>query len=74
MDLQLPRHTYQPSVLRSLKFLIGDFSELGGLKGSSADYACVLTRGHMHDHESCVWASAQGMRYVGMMGCKGNGC
>ncbi len=53
------------------RHLIGDFSELGDLKGSSDDYACVLTRGHMHDHESCVWASAQGMRYVGMMGCKG---
>lgn len=49
----------------------GDFSELDKHKADASDYACVLTRGHMFDPESCIWAAGQGLRYVGMMGCKG---
>ena len=41
------------------------------MSANSSDCVCVLTRGHMHDPEGCVWAIAQGVRYVGMMGCKG---
>ena len=41
------------------------------LKANSGDYVCVLTRGHMHDPESCIWGTKQRVRYVGMMGCKG---
>lgn len=48
-----------------------DFSELAAIPASSADYACVLTRGHMFDPECCVWAESRCMHYVGMMGCAG---
>lgn len=51
--------------------LIASFEELAGMKADPADYVCVVTRGHMHDPEGCVWASEQGVHYVGMMGCKG---
>ena len=34
-------------------------------------YVCVLTRGHMFDPESCIWALQNGVHYVGMMGCAG---
>ncbi|WP_124061601.1 XdhC family protein [Gordonibacter sp. Marseille-P4307] len=47
------------------------FSQIEVLKADAADYVCVLTRGHMHDPESCVWALRHGVHYVGMMGCKG---
>lgn len=47
------------------------FSQIEVLKADVADYVCVLTRGHMHDPESCVWALRHGVHYVGMMGCKG---
>ena len=57
-----------PDVKRTL---IGSFDELAAMKADPADYVCVVTRGHMHDPEGCVWASAQGVHYVGMMGCKG---
>lgn len=49
----------------------GDFSELSKAKPSPADYACVLTRGHMFDPDACVWAASNHLRYIGMMGCKG---
>ena len=35
------------------------------------DYVCVLTRGHMHDPEGCIWGVREGAHYIGMMGCKG---
>lgn len=57
-----------PDVKRTL---IGSFDELAAMKADPADYVCVVTRGHMHDPEGCVWASEQGVHYVGMMGCKG---
>lgn len=49
----------------------GNFDGLFQLEASSADYVCVLTRGHMFDPESCLWALGQGVAYVGMMGCAG---
>lgn len=49
----------------------GDFHELANIQASSDDYVCVLTRGHMFDPESCVWALENDVRYVGMMGCAG---
>lgn len=49
----------------------GNFDGLFDLVPSAADYVCVLTRGHMFDPESCVWATRHGVHYVGMMGCKG---
>ena len=49
----------------------GNFDGLADIKPASADYACVLTRGHMFDPEACVWASGNNLHYIGMMGCKG---
>ncbi len=49
----------------------GTFDGLFNLAPDAADYVCVLTRGHMFDPESCVWATRHGVHYVGMMGCKG---
>lgn len=49
----------------------GDFSELADCKASPDDYVCVLTRGHMFDPQSCIWAAGQGVSYIGMMGCAG---
>lgn len=49
----------------------GNFDGLAALTPAPADYVCVLTRGHMFDPESCVWATRHGVHYVGMMGCKG---
>ena len=51
--------------------LLNSFDELDSHAPSQADYVCVLTRGHMHDPESCLWAVRHGVHYVGMMGCKG---
>ena len=52
--------------------LEGDtFAGLSSLHADARDYVCVLTRGHMFDPEGCVWAEREGVRYVGMMGCKG---
>lgn len=49
----------------------GNFDGLAELSAAPADYVCVLTRGHMFDPDSCVWAVRNGVHYVGMMGCKG---
>ena len=49
----------------------GNFDSLFDLHASPADYVCVLTRGHMHDPESCIWAVRENAHYIGMMGCKG---
>ena len=49
----------------------GDFHELANLTASPEDYVCVLTRGHMFDPESCIWALENRVAYVGMMGCAG---
>ncbi|MEG0776113.1 MAG: XdhC family protein [Raoultibacter sp.] len=57
-----------PSVER---IVLDSFDNLGNLKAQPQDYVCVLTRGHMQDPESCVWALTQGVHYVGMMGCAG---
>jgi len=48
-----------------------DFSGLSELRADPSDYVCVLTRGHMFDPESCIWALGHQVRYVGMMGCAG---
>ncbi|MBR3182150.1 MAG: XdhC family protein, partial [Eggerthellaceae bacterium] len=47
------------------------FDALFDLHARPEDYVCVLTRGHMHDPESCIWAAREGVHYIGMMGCKG---
>lgn len=49
----------------------GNFDQLENYHADSSDYVCVLTRGHMYDPESCVWALAHNAHYIGMMGCKG---
>lgn len=49
----------------------GDFDGLFALNARPDDYVCVLTRGHMFDPQGCVWAVRNGVRYAGMMGCKG---
>lgn len=48
-----------------------DFSDLDEYAANPADYVCVLTRGHMYDPESCIWAERCNAHYVGMMGCAG---
>ena len=56
----------------TLVLLDGDcFDGLANLSADACDYVCVLTRGHMFDPDSCVWAKRNGVHYVGMMGCKG---
>lgn len=50
---------------------LNDFDELETWPMDSRDYVCVLTRGHMHDPEACVWALKNGAHYVGLMGCAG---
>ena len=49
----------------------GNFDELSRIAANPADYACVLTRGHMFDPEACVWSIGNNLHYIGMMGCKG---
>ena len=49
----------------------GNFGELVNCEASPEDYVCVLTRGHMFDPESCIWATGEGVHYIGMMGCAG---
>ncbi len=49
----------------------GNFDGLAQYAPQSQDYVCVLTRGHMYDPESCVWATKHKVHYVGMMGCAG---
>ena len=49
----------------------GNFDGLSDLNASPKDYVCVLTRGHMFDPDSCIWAAGQGVHYIGMMGCAG---
>lgn len=59
-----------PGVQRIL-FEGGNFDDLQKHAADSADYVCVLTRGHMYDPQSCAWGVACNAHYVGMMGCKG---
>ena len=49
----------------------GNFDGLAQLSAAPGDYVCVLTRGHMYDPQSCIWAVGQGAAYIGMMGCAG---
>ena len=70
---------YDPAYLNAERFPAaervllhgGDFDELANMPGRAEDYVCVLTRGHMFDPESCIWALQNGVAYVGMMGCVG---
>ncbi len=59
-----------PNVERIL-FDGNDFGELVNCEASPSDYVCVLTRGHMYDPQSCIWAVGEGVAYIGMMGCAG---
>lgn len=49
----------------------GNFDGLQEFTARPSDYVCVLTRGHMFDPEGCLWAIANDVSYVGMMGCAG---
>lgn len=49
----------------------GNFDALADYAADEADYVCVLTRGHMFDPQSCIWAVRHNVHYVGMMGCAG---
>ena len=70
---------YDPAYISEERFpdaerivLPGDnFDGLSAYEAAPGDYVCVLTRGHMFDPDSCVWAVKHGVHYVGMMGCKG---
>lgn len=48
-----------------------NFDALQKISADPSDFVCVLTRGHMFDPESCLWAIANHVSYVGMMGCAG---
>ncbi len=52
------------------RILLDSYADLDGLAIKPGDYVCVLTRGHVHDPEACVWAVRHGAHYVGMMGCR----
>lgn len=56
---------------QSKRILLDDFNHIDTLVADPADYVCVLTRGHMFDPQGCLWAVANNVHYVGMMGCKG---
>lgn len=70
---------YDPAYLSEQRFptserivLEGDnFDGIFGLAARPEDFVCILTRGHMFDPDGCVWAAQHGVRYAGMMGCKG---
>ncbi|WP_165043490.1 XdhC family protein [Adlercreutzia sp. ZJ138] len=70
---------YDPAYLNETRFPLarrillpgGTFDTLDDYAADSADYVCVLTRGHMFDPEACVWALKHQVSYVGMMGCAG---
>ncbi len=70
---------YDPAYLNEERFpvahrilLDGDnFDGLFDYDAAPEDYVCVLTRGHMFDPQSCVWACRHHVHYVGMMGCAG---
>lgn len=70
---------YDPAFLNAERFpeahrilLQGEgFDALFDVHARPGDYVCVLTRGHMHDPESCIWGVREGAHYIGMMGCKG---
>ena len=70
---------YDPAYLNEKRFpdvdrilLEGDnFDRLQDFDADPSDYVCVLTRGHMFDPESCLWALRNDVHYVGMMGCAG---
>lgn len=49
----------------------GNFDGLSAYRATERDYVCVLTRGHMFDPVSCIWAVGCNAHYIGMMGCKG---
>ena len=49
----------------------GTFDGLSEYKAEPEDYVCVLTRGHMFDPQSCIWAALNNVHYIGMMGCAG---
>ncbi|MBR2836176.1 MAG: XdhC family protein [Coriobacteriales bacterium] len=70
---------YDPAYINAERFPFAERIELPGSNFDGLneyapgpnDFVCVLTRGHMFDPESCVWASLHEVAYVGMMGCKG---
>lgn len=45
-----------------------DFAKLGELQVTVRDYVCVVTRGHVHDPETLLFAAQSQASYVGMMG------
>ena len=53
---------------QSERVLVDGFDAMPDLGVCADDFACVLTRGHMHDPEALAWAIASGASYVGMLG------
>lgn len=53
------------------RVLLESWEDLAGIRARRGDYACVLTIGHVHDVEACLWATAQNMHYIGMLGSAG---
>lgn len=53
------------------RVLLESWEDLGELRARGGDYACVLTNGHLHDVEACLWATNQNMHYIGMLGSVG---
>ena len=52
----------------STRVLLASWDELDTLHAHVGDYACVLTNGHVHDVEACLWAAKQPLHYAGMLG------
>lgn len=52
------------------RVVLDSYADLERLAIKPGDYVCVLTRGHVHDPETCVWAVRHQAGYVGMMGCR----
>jgi len=64
-----PAYLNEQRIPLSQRVLLSSWDDLSSLAVGRADYVCVLTRGHMHDPESLIFAIQSGARYVGMMGC-----